>query len=133
MCFITESFALFGPKSKTSHRTRSSPKSCDILRFLDERSECKPDRAQPSRDERSECKPDRAQPSRDERSECKPDRAQPYRDERSECKPDRAQPYRDERSECKPDRAQPYRIEFTIERRGMTWLHATPILMAAPY
>src|SRR5262249_35558141 len=45
----------------------------------DERSECKPDRAQPSRDERSECKPDRAQPSRDERSECKPDRAQPSR------------------------------------------------------
>jgi Fe-S cluster assembly ATP-binding protein len=30
-----------------------------------ERSECKPDRAQPSRDERSECKPDRAQPSRE--------------------------------------------------------------------
>src|SRR5213594_2197421 len=79
MCFITESFARFGPKSKTSHRTRSSPKSCDILRFLDERSECKPDSAQPSRDERSECKPDRAQPSRDERSECKPDRAQPSR------------------------------------------------------
>ena len=32
----------------------------------DERSECKPGRAQPSRDERSECKPGRAQPSRDE-------------------------------------------------------------------
>src|SRR5438094_2816063 len=30
-----------------------------------ERSECKPDRAQPSRHERSECKPDKAQPSRD--------------------------------------------------------------------
>ena len=29
-----------------------------------ERSECKPDRAQPSRHERSECKPDRAQPSK---------------------------------------------------------------------
>src|SRR5262249_5709256 len=45
----------------------------------DERSECKPDRAQPSRDERSECKPDRAQPSRDERSECKPYTAQPQK------------------------------------------------------
>src|SRR5215831_7132606 len=75
----------------------------------DERSECKPDRAQPSGDERSECKPDRAQPSSDERSECKPDRAQPSSDERSECKPDRAQPSSDERSECKPDRAQPSR------------------------
>src|SRR5947207_1412869 len=30
-------------------------------------------------DERSECKPDRAQPSRDERSECKADRAQRVR------------------------------------------------------
>src|SRR6266487_5709463 len=29
-----------------------------------EQSECKPDRAQPSRHEQSECKPDRAQPSR---------------------------------------------------------------------
>jgi predicted kinase len=65
--------------------------------MTDERSECKPDRAQPSRDERSECKPDRAQPSRDERSECKPDRAQPSRDERSECKPARAQPSRQDR------------------------------------
>jgi sigma-B regulation protein RsbU (phosphoserine phosphatase) len=34
--------------------------------WLDERSECKPDRAQPVRDERSECKPDRAQPVRDD-------------------------------------------------------------------
>src|SRR5215510_553786 len=41
--------------------------------FTDERSECKPDRAQPSTDERSECKADRAQPSTDERSDCKPD------------------------------------------------------------
>src|SRR5712671_1848016 len=30
---------------------------------MNERSECKPDRAQPSSNERSECKPDRAQPS----------------------------------------------------------------------
>src|SRR5579862_3267078 len=77
------------------------------MQRLDERSECKPDRAQPVIDERSECKPDRAQPVIDERSECKPDRAQPVIDERSECKPDRAQPVIDERSECKPDRAQP--------------------------
>src|SRR4030095_10914614 len=77
-----------------------------------ERSECKPDRAQPSRHEWSECKPDRAQPSRHEWSECKPDRAQPSRHERSECKPDKAQPSRHERSECKPDKAQPSRHEW---------------------
>src|SRR5438128_8227190 len=70
--------------------------------LANERSECKPDRAPPSRDERSECKPDRAQPSRDERSECKPDRAQPSRDERSECKPDRAQPSGNERARQYP-------------------------------
>src|SRR5688572_16553066 len=52
-----------------------------ICSHEDERSECKPDRAQQSRDERSECKPDRAQQSRDERSECKPDRAQQSRKE----------------------------------------------------
>src|SRR5438132_6845745 len=63
-------------------------------------------RIKPSSDERSECKPDRAQRSIDERSECKPDRAQRSIDERSECKPDRAQRSIDERSECKPDRAQ---------------------------
>src|SRR5436309_15454624 len=74
---------------------------------------CSPGR-KPGEDVVFEVKPRRGERS-DERSECKPDRAQPVRDERSECKPDakrkrdsaqpqeRAQPVRDERSECKPD------------------------------
>src|SRR4030095_3256672 len=60
-----------------------------------ERSECKPDRAQPSRHERSECKPD-AERTRD--SAQPQERAQPSRHERSECKPD---------AERKRDSAQP--------------------------
>jgi SAM-dependent methyltransferase len=65
--------------------------------------------ARPALDERSECKPDRAQPSKHERSECKRDSAQPSKHERSECKPDSAQPSKHERSECKRGSAQPLR------------------------
>src|SRR5437870_13487811 len=68
--------------------------------------EVKPRRGERS-DERSEWKPDRAQPVRDERSECKPDRAQPVRDEQSECKPDAKR----KRDSAQPqERAQPVRV-----------------------
>src|SRR5262245_16387658 len=91
------------PTNTNSSETRraASSNACSI--FSDTMQLCRRKKT----DERSECKPDRAQPLSDERSECKPDRAQPLSDERSECKPDRAQPSSDERSECKPDRAQP--------------------------
>jgi len=58
----SESYAWDG-KSATTTVT-------DLIDFVEdhERSECKPDRAQPSSDERSECKPDRAQPSRKEKA-----------------------------------------------------------------
>src|SRR5262245_66629781 len=61
------------PTNTNNSETRraASSNACSI--FSDTMQLCRRKKT----DERSECKPDRAQPSSDERSECKPDRAQP--------------------------------------------------------